>query len=67
MSNATEPGSVMFSPIAGVVETDATRNPIRVLVVDDHEVVREGVSAALAADEELRWSGPFRLRQRPSS
>jgi DNA-binding NarL/FixJ family response regulator len=56
MSNATEPGSVMFSPMAGVAET-AARNPIRVLVVDDHEVVREGVSAALAADEQFEVVG----------
>jgi DNA-binding NarL/FixJ family response regulator len=43
--------------MAELPDTAATRSPIRVLVVDDHEVVREGVSAALAADEQFEVVG----------
>lgn len=42
-------GAVMLSSEADLAGTEAER-PVRVLVVDDHEVVREGLSAALAAD-----------------
>ena len=41
--------AVMVSSEADSAETEPAR-PVRVLVVDDHEVVREGMSAALGAD-----------------
>ena len=57
MDNATDPSSVMHSPRAELAQPSSTGTPIRVLVVDDHEVVREGVSAALAADEQFEVVG----------
>ena len=44
--------AVMVSSEADSAETEPAR-PVRVLVVDDHEVVREGMSAALGADAQF--------------
>jgi DNA-binding NarL/FixJ family response regulator len=57
MSESMQAGWAMLSPTRELAEAAATRTPIRVLVVDDHEVVREGVSAALAADERFEVVG----------
>jgi DNA-binding NarL/FixJ family response regulator len=46
---AMNAGSTMLHSQAESNGADAEARPVRVLVVDDHEVVREGLSAALAA------------------
>ena len=38
----------------GIVTTNQTSTPVRVLLVDDHEVVRDGIRALLAAEADMK-------------
>jgi len=45
--------------------SDSTPRPIRVLLVDDHAVVRKGLRALLDREAESRWLVRLRTARRP--